>query len=76
MLIYLRKKDFPFDYWDSFEKFKEGLPSKNKFYNTLNNCAISDKNYSMYYKTYNTLNNCAISDKNYEYVLSNVLESF
>ena len=45
MLIYLRKKDFPFDYWDSFEKFKEGLPSKNKFYNTLANCAISDKNY-------------------------------
>ena len=45
MLIYLRKKDFPFDYWDSLEKFKEGLPSKNKFYNTLTNCAISDKNY-------------------------------
>ena len=34
--IYLRKKDFfSYDYWDSFEKFKEGLSSKNKFYNAL-----------------------------------------
>ena len=32
-------------FWDSFEKFKEGLPSKGKFYNTLTNRAISDKNY-------------------------------
>ena len=32
-------------FWDSFEKFKEGLPSKDKFYNTLTNRAISDKNY-------------------------------
>ena len=44
--IYLRKKYFPYDYcdsWDSFSKFKEGLPSKDKFFNTLTNCAISDK---------------------------------
>ena len=36
---------FPYDHWDSFEKFKEGLPGKGKFYNTLTNRAISDKNY-------------------------------
>ena len=36
---------FPYDYWDSFSKSKEGLPGKNKFYNTLTNHAITDKNY-------------------------------
>ena len=34
-----------YNFWDSFEKFREGLPSKDKFYNTLINRAISDKNY-------------------------------
>ena len=40
-----KKRFFPYDYWGSFEKFKEGLPSKDKFYNTSTNCAINDKNY-------------------------------
>ena len=43
--IYLRKIIFPFDYCDSFAKFKEDLPTKNKFYDTLTNKEISDKNY-------------------------------
>ena len=30
---------------DIFKKLEEDLPSKDKFYNTLTNCAISDKNY-------------------------------
>ena len=38
-----KKRDFPYDYWDSFEKFKESLPSKDKFYNTLTNHEISLK---------------------------------
>ena len=29
----------------SLEKFKEGLPSKDKFYNTFTNREISGKNY-------------------------------
>ena len=33
--IWLAKKDF----------YKEGLPCKAKFYNSLTNCVISDKNY-------------------------------
>ena len=28
-----KKRYFPHDYWESFEKFKEGLPGKDKFYN-------------------------------------------
>ena len=40
------KKGFsPCDYWDRFEKFKEGSISKSKFEYTLANCKISDKNY-------------------------------
>ena len=34
-----------YDYWDSFEKFKEVLPSKDKLHNTLTKREISDKNY-------------------------------
>ena len=34
-----------FSYWDSFENFKEDLPSKDEFYNTLTNRAVSDKNF-------------------------------
>ena len=36
-LVNKKKEFFPYDYWDSFEKFKEGLPSKNIFYNLLTN---------------------------------------
>ena len=45
VLDLLKKKGFfLYDYRDSFEKFNEGLPNKDKFYNTLTNCAIIDKN--------------------------------
>ena len=40
-----KKAFFPYNYWDNFAKFKEGLPSKCKFYNALTNCEINDKNY-------------------------------
>ena len=38
----LLKKNY--EYRDSFKKHIEGLPIKDKFYNTLTNRAISDKN--------------------------------
>ena len=46
-VLYLLKKKgfFSYHYWDSFEKLKEGLPSKDKFHNTLINHGISNKNY-------------------------------
>ena len=40
-----KKIFFPYDYWDTFKTFKEGLPCKDKFYNSLTNRAISDKYY-------------------------------
>ena len=39
------KKIFCDDYWDSFEKSKDGLSSKDKVYNSLTNHAIRDRNY-------------------------------
>ena len=45
LFIFFKTKGFFYcDYWDNFEKFKEGLSSKIKFYNSLTNRAISDKN--------------------------------
>ena len=42
---YLIKKDFFYDYWDRFEKFKEVLLSKGKFFNFLTNYEINDGSY-------------------------------
>ena len=36
---------FPFEYWDSYQKFKEGLPSKDRSYSTLTNRKIRHINY-------------------------------
>ncbi|KAL9970556.1 hypothetical protein ACROYT_G022954 [Oculina patagonica] len=40
-----RKGVYPYDYMDSFNKFNEGLPTKEDFYSILNNEHISDKDY-------------------------------
>ncbi|GBM80045.1 hypothetical protein AVEN_202552-1 [Araneus ventricosus] len=41
-----RKGVYPYDYMDSEEKYKETeLPPKEAFYNRLNECDISDKDY-------------------------------
>ena len=67
MLMYeiqLRRKKnfFPYDYWDSFEKFKEGLPSKNIFYNSLTNHTNSDKNYEHFFNVEKTFNMNTMKD--------------
>ena len=35
----------PYEYMNDFEKFKEKLPSKEKFYSSLTNRQITDKEY-------------------------------
>ena len=40
-----RKGVYPYDYMDSFKKFKEQLPTKEEFYSVLNNEHISDDDY-------------------------------
>ena len=43
--LVMEKGYFPYTGCNSCEKFMEGLPSKEKFYKSLINHAISDKNY-------------------------------
>ena len=45
-LLGLRKNLF--EYWDTFEKLEDVLPSEDKFYNTLTNLAIRDKAMNMF----------------------------
>ena len=40
-----RKGVYPYDYMDSFDKFKEKLPTKEDFYSILNNEHITDEDY-------------------------------
>ena len=40
-----QKYFYPYEYMSSFEKFKEQLPSKEKFYSSLTGKNISDKDY-------------------------------
>ena len=40
-----QKRFYPYEYMSDFEKFKEKLPSKEKFYSSLTGKKISDKEY-------------------------------
>ena len=41
-----QKGFYPYEYMSDFEKFKEELPSKEKFHSSLNNRKISDNDYA------------------------------
>ena len=43
--LMVRKGVYPYDYMDSFEKFKSQLPTKDEFYSILNDEHISDEDY-------------------------------
>ena len=44
-MLMKRKGVYPYDFMESFEKFKEGLPSKDEFYSVLNDEHISGEDY-------------------------------
>ena len=53
---------YPYEYVSDFEKFKEELPSKEMFYNSLNDRWISDEEYDHVLNVWNwiemkTMNN-------------------
>ena len=55
--LLLRKGVYPYEYMDSWKRFKETeLPSKNKFYSTLNLEDISADDYAHAINVWNTFN--------------------
>ena len=77
-----QKGVYPYDYMDSFSKFRLKLPKKESFYSILNDSNISDKDYEHAQKVWKTFNmknmgeyhdTCLISDV---LLLSDVFENF
>ncbi|GFW12718.1 uncharacterized protein TNCV_3884281 [Trichonephila clavipes] len=81
--LHLRKGVFPYDYFDSFEKRKDScLPPISKFYNKLNEEAISVEDYNHACKLFNEfhLNNlgeyCDLYVKTVVLLLTELFENF
>ncbi|GFS64618.1 uncharacterized protein TNCV_4684541 [Trichonephila clavipes] len=81
--LLLRKGVFPYDYFDSFEKCKDScLPPISKFYNKLNEEAISVEDYNHACKVFNEfhLNNlgeyCDLYVKTDVLLLTDLFENF
>ena len=78
-----RKDVYPYDYMDSFEKFKDTkLPSKEEFYSILNDEHVSDENYKhaqKVWKQFKMKNMCDYHDlylKTDTLLLADVCENF
>ena len=55
--LLLPKSVYPYEYMDSWKKFKEeSLPDKESFYSKLNNEHITDENYAHAQKVWNAFN--------------------
>ncbi|GFY76837.1 uncharacterized protein TNIN_16691 [Trichonephila inaurata madagascariensis] len=74
--LLLRKGVFPYDYFDSFEKCKDScLPPISKFYNKLNEEAISVKDYNYACKVFNEFHLNNLDEYCDPYVKTDVLLS-
>ena len=81
--LILRKGVYPYEYMDSWKRFNEiELPSKDKFYNTLNLEDISDDDYTYAINVWNTFNISNLGEYHDLYVrldtalLADVFENF
>ena len=79
----LRKGVYPYEYMDSWKRFKEeSLPDKESFYSELNKEGITDENYAHAQKVSNTFNIKNLGEYHDLYVqsdtllLADVFESF
>ena len=55
--LLLRKGVYPYEYMDSWKRFKEeSLPDKESFYSELNKEGITDENYALAQKVWDALN--------------------
>ena len=68
-----QKGFYPYKYMNDFEKFKEELPSKTKFYSPLTGKKISDKEYDQVLKEWNKFKMKTLNDYYDLYLRFNVL---
>ena len=74
VLDLVKKKGFyPFEYMTDFEKFKEKLPSKEKFYSSLTWKKINDKEYDHVLKVWNKFKMQTMKDYHDLYLKCDVL---
>ena len=71
--LMIRKGVYPYDYMDSFEKFKEQLPSKEEFYSVLNNEHISEDDYEHAKKVWETFSMKNMGECHDLYLASDIL---
>ena len=68
-----KKGVYPYDYMDSFKKFKEQLPSKEEFYSILNDEHISDEDYQHAQNVWNKFNLKNMGEYHDLYLQSDIL---
>ena len=68
-----RKVVYPYDYMDSFKKFKSQLPKKEDFYSILNEKDISNEDYQHVQNVWNTFNLKNMGDYHDLYLKSDIL---
>ena len=74
MQLMTRKGVYPYEYFDSMEKFEENtLPTKNHFYSTLKEETISDEEYAHAQNVFNSLQMRSLKDYHNFYLLCDVL---
>ena len=70
----VKKKGFHhFEYMTDFEKFKEKLPSKEKFYSSLPGKKINDKEYDHFLKVWNKFEMKTMKDYHDLYLKCDIL---
>ena len=68
-----KKGVYPYDYMNSFQKFKEQLPSKEEFYSILNDKHISDEDYKHAQNVWNKFNLKNMGEYHDLYLASDIL---
>ena len=68
-----KKGVYPYDYMDSFKKFKEQLPSKEDFYSILNDKHIEDEDYQHAKNVWNEFNLKNMGEYHDLYLQSDIL---